>query len=232
MEAGAPCGLCGIILDSKGFHALSCMSGGDQVHEHNAIRDVTFDYCERGQLRPSLEHIGLLTGSEDPTCRDRPADVLVIPHVALARALPDGSRALRTERVCFDFAVVNALGPGRWDETSQDGGGAAEAYDQTKRRRNNTEERCTTHGLRFWLVVLTHQGGTSKAADSAFRAIAKAVAEKEGRDEASIRREMQHRIAIVLARSRACRVLRRVRVRNAGRPAWAGAVGVQFEGRH
>ena len=66
MEAGAPCSLCGMILDCKGCHALSCMSGGDQVHEHNAIRDVTFDYCERGQLRPSLEHIGFLTGSEDP----------------------------------------------------------------------------------------------------------------------------------------------------------------------
>jgi len=213
-----------MICDSKGFHALSCMSGGDQVHEHNAIRDVTFDYCERGKMRPSLEHIGLLTGSDDPTCRDRPADVLVIPHLALARSLPDGSRAIRTERVCFDFAVVNALGPGHWAETSVDGGGAAEAYDQTKRRRNNTDDRCTAHGLRFWTVVLTHQGGTSKAADAALRAIAKAVAEKEGREEASIRREMQHRIAIVLACSRASRVLRRARVGTATRLAWAAAV--------
>ena len=79
------------------------------------------------------------------------------------------------------------------------------------------------HGLRFWPVVLTHQGGTAKAADAALRAIAKAVAEKEGREEASIRREMQHRIAIVLARSRASRVLRRACAGTADRPVWARA---------
>ena len=78
--------------------------------------------------------------------------------------------------------------------------------------------------MRFWPVVLTQQGGTSKAADAAFRAIAKAVAEKEGREETSIRREMQHRIAIVLARSWAGRVLRHSQVGSSGRPAWAGAV--------
>ena len=42
----------------------------------------------------------------------RPDDVLVIPQLALVRELPDGSRAVRTKKVCSDFAIVNALGPG------------------------------------------------------------------------------------------------------------------------
>jgi hypothetical protein len=51
---------------------------------------------------------------------ERPADILVIPNLALAQRLPDGGRAVRTEPICFDFAVINALGSGHWSETARD----------------------------------------------------------------------------------------------------------------
>jgi hypothetical protein len=60
MDAGRPCQMCGAILDSQGIHCQSCMAGGDAVLEHNAVRDVLFDYCERKGLRPTLEATGLL----------------------------------------------------------------------------------------------------------------------------------------------------------------------------
>ena len=149
--------ICGRLLDQCGIHCLSCMYGGEETLEHNGVRDVIYDYCERGQLRPDSEPPGLLASDDDPTCDDRPADVLVIPHLALARQLPNGRRAIRTEKVCFDFAIINALGQGHWSETAISGRRAAETYEDThKRRHQNTEARCQAEGLRFWPVVLEH----------------------------------------------------------------------------
>ena len=200
------------------------MYGGDEVYEHNGVRDVVFDYCERGQLRPDRETPGLLADDSDPGCEDRPADVLVLPHLTFARALPDGSRAIRTEPVCLDFAGINALGTGHWSETSGGSSRAAEAYEEShKRRHRRTEERCAEAGLRFWPVVLEHQGGMTKSADSAFRAVAAAVAMQEGRDANNIKQEMLERIAVVIARSAAQRIRRRAIRFPTGRPDWATA---------
>ena len=124
-------------------------------------------------------------------CEDRPADVLVLPHLTFARVVPDGIRASHTERVCLDFAVINALGAGHWSATSGGSSRAAEAYEETqKQKHQQTEERCAEAGLRFWLVVLEHQGGMTKGADAALRVAAAAVATHEGKDQKCIREEM------------------------------------------
>ena len=39
-EGGLPCPFCGLLLDSPGHHALSCMAGGDAVLAHNCVRDL------------------------------------------------------------------------------------------------------------------------------------------------------------------------------------------------
>ena len=218
-KKGAICKFCGMLMDGVGAHALSCMGAGEQTVEHNAVRDVMYDDCKRGCLRPDRETPDLLTES-DPFCKDWPADGLVVPHLVLARQLPDGSRAIRTEKVCFDFAVINALGQGHWADTALGGGRAAESYDVTKRRRKNTEQRCLEHGLRFWPVVREQQGGMSKSACIAFRSVARAVAMKEHRDSLAIEREMLHRIAVVVARSKAQRIARRMQ---RTQPSWVRA---------
>jgi hypothetical protein len=200
MDAGTPCQMCGAMLDAEGMHCLSCMAGGDAVLEHNAARDVIFDYCERAGLRPKLEAPGLLTDRASGGGWERPADVLVIPHLTLARQLPDGSRAIRAESVCFDLGIVNALGAGHWDQTAVKGGNAAEAYDIAKRSRNGMERRCTEHGLRYWPIVLEQQGGCAKGADAAFRSISSAAASREGREASAILLELRQRLAIVMAR--------------------------------
>ena len=127
---------------------------------------------------------------------------------------------IRTERVCLDFAVINALGPNQWAETALGEGTAAEAYDALKRRRKDTEARCEQEGLRFWPVVLEQQGGMTKAADAAFTAIAKAVATKEMSEFTKVKAELLHRLAVVLARSCAQRISRRMRRTVVGRGAW------------
>ena len=210
MEGGEPCPKCGVMLDCKGTHPKSCMAGGDKNILHNAVRDVYEDYSRRGGLRPEREAPGLMadTNAEQPS-QERPADILIIPSLALARELPDGSRAVRTERVCLDFAVVNALGSNHWSQTAVKGGMAAEDEDQRKRRHNNTEARCAERGLTFWPVIFEQQGGQSKAAYAATRAIAEAVADREGGRASDIRQEMNQRVAILLARATASMIARR-----------------------
>ena len=200
MEGDSPCPLCGHLMDAKGIHALSCMSGGDATAVHNGVRDVYHDFCERGGLRPRSEAPQVLAEILGRHDRHRPADVLVIPALALARRLPDGSRAVRTEPVCFDFAVINALGQDHWRETAERPGSAADGYCARKRARRNTERLCEEAGFRFWPVVHEVQGGMSKAADAATRAIAEAVAEREQRDADKVRHELLARVAVVIAR--------------------------------
>ena len=138
MEGDVPCCLCGQVSDSGGLHAISCTAGGDHTAQHDAVRDVYFDFCERGGLRPASEAPHVLAEVLGRDSRRRPADVLCIPALALSRLLPNGSRAVRTEPVCFDFAVINALGQKHHAETASGPGRAAEAYDRRKRARQNT----------------------------------------------------------------------------------------------
>ena len=72
-------------------------------------------------------------------------------------------------------------------------------------------------------MVLEHQGGTAKGADAAFRAIAKAVALNERREEHGVRNEILQRIAVVVARAVAQRIRRRAQGFIGNRPPWAAA---------
>ena len=224
MEGNVACGFCGILLDAGGLHAISCMAGGDATEQHNGVRDVYFDYCERGALRPLSEAPDVLKEVLGRDDRRRPADVLCIPALALARRLPDGSRAIRTEPVCFDFAVINALGLGHWADTAAAAGSAADKYGEGKKTRNNTEALCTDAGYRFWPVVHETQGGLSKEAEAATRAIASAVADREGRVAGTVRRELLSRVAAVIARTSARAVHKREVRRIQRRPPWSEAV--------
>jgi len=223
MEGGDACPKCGIQLDCKGLHCWSCMAGGDATLEHNVVRDIFADFCQRGGLRPQTEAPGVLIGS-----LERPADVLIVPQLALAMLLPDGSRRVTTEKVCLDFAVVNALGPGHWSETATGSGAAAEAYDLQKRRRNNTEARCRDQGLVFCPVVFEQQGGRSKGADAVIRSIADAIGAREGVEASSVKRSFEHRLAVTLARCGADMIARRQRQLGLRRPGVTAAVAATF----
>jgi len=224
MEAGHPCGFCGELIDAGGLHARSCMVGGERTTQHNAVRDIYFDYCERGCLRPRSEAPQVLAEILGMGNRHRPADVLCIPALPLARVLPDGSRAIRTEPVCFDFAIVNALGASHWSQTAALPGMAADECAKHKRQDRDTEGQFLQAGYRFWLVIHESRGGTSKSASAALRAIAAVVASQEHRDEGKVSEEMLGRIAIVLARSVARAVGRRNTKARLAQPSWSAAV--------
>ena len=207
-----------------GTHAVSCMAGGDAVFQHDGVRDVYYDYCERGGLRPESEAPKLLRAVLGRDDRHRPADVLCVPALFLARRLPDGSRSVRTERVCLDFAVINALGQGHRADTVVAAGSTAEAYAAAKCQRNDVAAACERAGLLFCPVVHEAQGGVSREAARVAWAIASAVAAREGRRPEMVYGEMLGRIAIVLARSTALAIRKRGRAAPAVPPAWLTAV--------
>ena len=210
-EGDVPCVYCGIVMDRLGRHCLSCTAGGDINTRHNGVRDIYHDYCQRGGLRPEKEAPRLLQDVLGRHDRHRPADVLCMSSMTLAERLPDGTRSVRTEPIRLDSAVINALGMNHWRETAQGCATASDQYDVDKMRRNNTEERCAEAGLRYQPVVHELQGCVSKGAFTVMHSIAEAVAFRENRTGASVRSEMQARIAVFIARC----VARSIRKRSA-----------------
>ena len=191
---------------------------------HHGVRDIYYDFCSRGGLRPRSEAPGVLAEVLGADSRRRPADVLCLPALTLSRRLPNGARAVRTEPVCFDFAIINALGQDHWADTAAAPGQAAEHYAAQKRSRNDTERLCLEAGFRFWPVVHEVQGVAGKAADAAVRAISEAVAEREGRAPATIRREFLGRIAVLIARCTVRAIRKRSAARRTAPPPWQSAV--------
>ena len=212
---GHSCGFCGMVVDCKGRHSMSCMAGGDTTALHNTVRDLVFDYCKRGNLQAEEEAPGILKDLATPEGRRRPADVLVCNGVRLLDRLPDGSQQTSFRRVALDFAVINALGQGHTDDTFREAGGAAEAYSERKRRHLGTARKCREVGVAFVPMVLEAQGGMSRATSGILRKISEAVAEVEHSEAASIREDLLQRLALVRARANASAIARRRVVRQA-----------------
>jgi ribosomal protein S9 len=179
------------------------------VVEHNEVRDLVHDYCKRGLLRPELEAQGVLRDTPTPDDRRRPADVLVCSGAALVPRLPDGSCALGPTRVALDFAVINALGPGHWNETFRKSGSAAEAYANKKRLYLDTATKCEAAGVRFQPMVFEAQGGMTSEVGAILHAIAGAVAAAEDANQIKIREEIFEKISLLTMRANARRIRRR-----------------------
>jgi hypothetical protein len=193
-EGGIPCRFCGTVMDFQGRHALSCTAGGDCTLEHNEVRDAFFDFSRRARLQPEREAPALLRGVSTVDGKRRPADVLVCGAAAFPRTLPDGSQGRRHPRVAFDFAVINALGRGHWQETSHEPGSAAENYATKKCRHQDTARKCGEAGIWFQPLLFDAQGGMTKQTGVVIHQLAQALANAENS-------------SLIAARRRCCRNL-------------------------
>ena len=54
LEGSVACRLCGITMDTKGIHCLSCTVGSDTVVRHNDVRDLLYKFASRAQLKHRL----------------------------------------------------------------------------------------------------------------------------------------------------------------------------------
>ncbi|CAK9014612.1 132 kDa protein [Durusdinium trenchii] len=205
-------------MDCKGRHALSCMSGGDSVVVHNAVRDLLHDYCQRAQVRPQLEAPGILPG------RRRPADILVRGAAGLFPRLPDGSRPHGLAPLALDVAVVNALGESHWDETRRHSGAAASGYAARKRVHNHTAAVCDQAGAVYLPLVWEAQGGCAKETRAFLHRLLGLAAVVEDCSPDTVRARLHDQLAILLARAGG-RAVRRRRIGPPGGAVAKHAVG-------
>ena len=204
-----PCSFCATPCDVFGRHALSCTAGGDCTLVHDEIKREVFTWCQRARLRPELERSGLLQNIALPDNRRRPADVLVCGALSLLEGLPGEEAAAGCSRVALDFAVINALGEGHHQLTSQDPLAAAIAYSERKSSYQNTKVRCAAAGIAFEPIVLTAQGGLEPRCAAILHRIAENVAKTEGLRVTEAKNEMLERLGLILARANSRSIARR-----------------------
>ena len=101
------CPLCRMVMDVHGHHVFTCMAGGDEVLEHNEIRNEHHRLAGVAGAHPELEAGGLLGGLGWPGVSGRrPADTLLVG----AGGIRGTSRRTFT-RMAFDFAVASPFSP-------------------------------------------------------------------------------------------------------------------------
>ena len=201
-EESSICKYCGAVLDCKGIHALSCMSGGDVLLRPNEVRDIIYRFCQRARLRLELEKVGLPEEESILVNLRRPADVLMDLS---------GSRAseVRSARVALDVKVINGLGQDHLAASSVDGLGAAEAYREQQKEHLNTAALCSERGIAYEPIVFTAQGGIGRHTEAFLSRIAAAIASEEEISAAEAKSSLIQTISRSLARSAAKAVARR-----------------------
>ena len=157
-------------MDRFGDHALTCLSGGDRVVRHNAIRDQFYSELRAGGAPAEREKAGLLPGrpSEDglpsPPQARRPADVWIA-----------GSGARGAQAV--DFAVTSGLRTQHLGVTDEDVASVFAEYENRKRAHEDTEAQCRRQGFTFVpFIVDAHAGGLSPLARRTVDSCAKDIA--------------------------------------------------------
>ena len=196
------CKFCGMVLDKRGYHAMSCTAGGDLVCRHNLIRDIVFRFCQRARLNPELEKAGLLEDESIMVNLRRPADVL-------ADMRPGTSDCVRT---ALDVKVINALRQGHLQDTSVGGLIAAENYREQQKLHLNTADLCAQRGICYEPLVFTTQGGMERHCEAILSKIAAGVAKNEDVSAAEVKAEITQEICLSLMRSVAKAILRRRRI--------------------
>jgi hypothetical protein len=200
MRGGEPCRFCGTVLDSKGVHPASCMAGGDVTLRHNRVRNIMFRFSSRGQLNAELETAGVLDEQGVFVDLCRPADVMIDALDATSSGV---------ERVALDIKVINALGPGHYQESLDGPLVAAENYREAACSRGNVRARCAAKGVRYEPLVFTTQGGCEKHAEAIISQIADKVAQSECRDAGKVKAEMLQTICMSIMKSVAKSIVRR-----------------------
>ena len=160
------CPRCDAVLDTHGYHSGMCSAGGERTLRHNALRDLVFQWCERGCLRPERERPGLLLPQQPDdlsAARRRPADVF----------LP----SFQGRPTAIDFAVtapqrLDVLGaPGSYTPAA-----AAAAYSEHKRKHLDTEAVCRAQNVHFLPLVVETTGAWAPEAAKALSRIGRASA--------------------------------------------------------
>ena len=187
------CPKCDQVLDAGGFHALSCMAGGDAINCHNSLRDHVFFASRAAGLNPRREESGLLP--DDP--RRRPGD-LFFP------LWPGGAP------VAMDFAVTSPLNLAALAGAAERSLDAASSYEQRKRDDRETARKCEALGISLVPMVAESFGGWGGEAQKAFKIIAQASASRTGHSASIVTAQLYEGLSIKIMRAGARALLARI----------------------
>ena len=204
------CPRCDQIMDTRGAHAVECMAGGDAVTTHNCLRDHAYHASLSAGLRVEHEESDLLP--DDPL--RRPGD-LYFPTWARGR------------KVAMDFAVTSPLQASMVTAAAHTVLAAAAAYEERKRVDRDTAARCNAQGIELIPMVVESFGGWGRAAQEAFRVLARARAARSGQSVSMATSQLYQGLSIKLMRANARALLARVA---AGEEATAGGPRERAQG--
>ena len=122
------------------------------------------------------------------------------------------------EKLAIDVKVINALGQGHADPSSDDPQTAMSKYHDEACAHQQTAWRCTQQGITYAPAVITAQGGVGRHAEHIISRIASSIAVVEGISVAEVKAEIIENISSLLIRHavravarRQCRPMRCVR---------------------
>jgi hypothetical protein len=171
-------------MDKKGYHALTCKSGGHLGTRHNALRDNFYDACSVACLGPKRELPFLL-----PNTNKRPADVY-LPNFTLGKP------------ACLDFAVTHTQQPKYLKLASVTAGIAAKEYGSKVKDRKYAAE-CEEQGLMFVPMVTEVFGVWGQPAESVFYHVGKMCASRGGIELGGALHRIMQRLSVTLMRCNA-----------------------------
>ena len=88
-------------------------------------------------------------------------------------------------------------------------GAAAKAYEARKRQHLNTEALCAQQGIQFLPIVAECTGGWGEDSLKSLRHLARASADRRGRDQKQVLTELLQSLCIIIRSAKARAVLRR-----------------------
>ena len=186
-----PCPFCSEMMDLKGYHSLTCRTGGHLGVRHNALREVLFLACESACLCPQRETPFLL-----PNSADRPADVF-IPSFSLGQP------------ACFDCAITHTQQPKYIKDASVSGGAAADKY-EAEVKDAMYASRCLENGLGFYPMVVEVFGGWGSKSMPVFQYLSKMIASRSGIKKDTAKQRLLERLSVTLQRCNARALLSRI----------------------
>jgi hypothetical protein len=163
--SAGPCLRCGYLMDTGGYHALTCKRYHTWTRRHDSLRDIFFAFCQMGRLQPKREPL-IPTEQLDHgtgTVRDTNtrSDILL---------LSTGSRPY-----AIDFAVTSPLQPHYVNGAAKETGYAAEKYAEDV-KENKYASEFAKQGIDFKPMVLETFGAVCTKGKDLINFVARSVA--------------------------------------------------------
>jgi hypothetical protein len=176
-------------LDVYGDHAISCATGGDRIHRHDALRDRLHGFISAAGLTATVEERNIVASSSR-----RPGDIFI-------RNWTMGRPA------ALDVTVTSPLQASLVSRAAEIDGAAANVRETSKDVKN--AEACDEAGVDFIPLAVETFGGWAPQARAAIKKIAGYWGARKGRPREKAVNEVHQTLSVTLQRGNAAMMVAR-----------------------